>query len=174
MKYSNITISGKICTGKTTLRNLLAKKLGWQTFSTGELFRQYALDHHLNLNTGQEQNNLISRKIDNQVTKMLKEKEKLIIDSWLAGITAQSTSGVLKVLLTCQNHIRYQRFAKREEVSYAEAKNQAEKRFLNWSKKIKEIYHRQDFLDKKNFDLIIDTSYITPQAILKKVLNVLI
>ena len=49
MKYSKITISGKICTGKTTLLKRLQKKLNWTTFMTGQLFRDYVKNHKLNL-----------------------------------------------------------------------------------------------------------------------------
>ncbi len=173
MNYSNITISGKICTGKSTLRNLLIKKLkdGWSTFSTGELFRQYVKDHKLSLEQADEQNNKLSKEIDNQVRKLLKTKDKLIVDSWMAGITANGIKGVLKVLLICKDDIRYKRFAKREQLSYSISKKMVDERLENWAKKIKKIYHRDDFYDEKHFDLIIDTSYITPQAVMRKVLN---
>jgi len=173
MKYSNITISGKICTGKSTLRNLLVKKLGWHTFSTGELFRQYVKDHNLSLEGAEEQNSELTKKIDNQVKELLKTKEHLIVDSWMAGIMAKGLPGVLKVLLVCKDDIRYKRFSKREKIDYAGAKEKVEDRFLNWSKKIKKIYHRDDFYDEKHFDLVVDTSYITRHAVLKKVLEAL-
>lgn len=173
MKYQNITISGKICTGKSTLRNLLVKKLGWQTFSTGELFREYVKKHNLCLDQAEEQNNKLSKKIDGQVRKLLKTKKNQIVDSWLAGITARGVPLVLKILLVCKDDIRYKRFAKREKTSYIDAKIKVEERFDNWAKKIYQIYKRNDFFDEKHFDLVIDTSYITPQAILKKVLNTL-
>jgi len=173
MKYSNITISGKICTGKSTLHNLLMKKLSWASFSTGELFRQYVKDRGLNLEQAEEQNNKLSKKIDNQVRNLLKTKQHLIIDSWMAGITAKGIPGVLKILLICKGDIRYKRFAKREKISFQESKRMVDERFKNWAEKIKEIYHRDDFYDKKNFNLIIDTSHITPQVVLKKVLILL-
>jgi len=171
MNYLNITISGKICTGKSTLRNLLIKKLkdGWSTFSTGELFRRYVKDHNLSLEQADEQNNKLSKEIDNQVRELLKTKNKLIIDSWMAGITARKIPKVLKILLVCKDDIRYKRFAKREKLTYKESKQMVDDRLKNWAKKIKEIYYRDDFYDEKLFDLIIDTSYITPQAVLKQV-----
>ncbi len=173
MKYSNITISGQICTGKSTLRNLLIKKFDWKTFSTGELFRQYAKNHNLNLEQADEQSNQLTKKIDEQARELLKTKKNLIVDSWFAGITAKGILGVLKILLVCKDNIRYKRFAKREEISYQEAKLKVDKRFNNWAKKIYQIYRRKDFFDKKYFDLVIDTSYITPQAVSKKVLTFL-
>jgi len=56
MKYSKITISGKICTGKTTLFWDLQKKLNWPVFSTGQFFRDYARQHNLSLEKAEEQN----------------------------------------------------------------------------------------------------------------------
>ncbi len=171
MPYQNITISGKICTGKSTLRTLLAKKLGWHTFSTGELFREYVKKHGLTLEDASEQNNVLTRKIDNQVRDILRQKSHLIVDSWLAGVTAQDIPHVLKVLLVCKDTIRYKRFAKRESLPYTEAKTKVEERFANWEHKLRKIYRRNNFMDERLFDLVIDTSYITPNAVASRVLS---
>src|SRR3989344_3551647 len=40
----NITISGRIGTGKTTLANNLAKTLHWKVLDGGKLFRRFAKD----------------------------------------------------------------------------------------------------------------------------------
>lgn len=173
MRFNKITISGKICTGKSTLRYLLVKKLGWITYATGELFRQYVTKHKLNLEQADEQNDKLAKKIDGQVRHLLKTKNNLIVDSWLAGITAKNIPGVLKILLVCNDDIRYKRFAKREKISYQESKIKVDERFANWEKKIYKIYHRRNVINEKYFDLVIDTSYITPQAVAKKVLQIL-
>jgi len=52
--YSKIVISGKICTGKSTLVHHLSEKLGWKTFSSGQYFRKYAQEHNLVRNHGRE------------------------------------------------------------------------------------------------------------------------
>ncbi|KKQ01794.1 MAG: Cytidylate kinase [Candidatus Roizmanbacteria bacterium GW2011_GWA2_36_23] len=170
MKYFNITVSGKICTGKSTLRNLLYKKLNWQTYSTGEIFREYVKNNRLNLEQADEQNEKLAKKIDNQVRILLKTKKYLIVDSWMAGIMAKNLPGILKVLLICKDEIRYKRFANREKVSYDEAKEKVNERYDNWVNKLEKIYNRNDFMDKKHFDIVIDTAYITPQAVMKKVM----
>jgi len=41
MTINKITISGKICTGKSTLLKSLQKELNWPVFMTGQLFREY-------------------------------------------------------------------------------------------------------------------------------------
>ena len=171
MKYDNVTISGQICTGKSTLRKLLSKKLGWQTFSTGELFRRHSKELNLSLEAADEQNDQLTKKIDRQLTVLVKTKTHFVVDSWMAGITAKNIPRVLKILLVCNDNIRHQRFALREKISVKEARVKVEERFSHWSTKIKKIYHRTDFFNRKYFDLVIDTSDIIPQGVLKKVLD---
>ncbi len=175
MKYSKITISGKICTGKTTLLNLLRKKLNWPVFLTGQLFRDYVKKENLNLELAEEQNEKITKLIDNKVKELLNSPGNLIVDGWLSGIMAKNLKDVLKILLICKDKIRYKRFAKREKVSFEEAKKRVKKRQKNWFKKIKKIHKISEskLNNQKNYDLIIDTSYITPKAILKKVISFL-
>ncbi len=175
MKYSKITISGKICTGKTTLLKSLEKKLNWPVFMTGQLFRDYVKKENLNLELGEEQNEKITKLVDYKVKNMLHTPGNLIVDGWLSGIMANKLKDVLKILLICKDEIRYKRFAKREKVPFEEAKKRVEERQNNWFKRIKKIHKISEnkLKNPKNYDLIIDTSYITPQAVLKKVITFL-
>ena len=105
--YTKITISGKICTGKSTLFNNLSQHLKWPTFHTGQFFREYAKKHHLLLEKAQEQSVKLTKKIDYKVRAMLKiKKGNLIVDSWMAGIMADSFPHVLRVLLVSEDTIR--------------------------------------------------------------------
>jgi len=74
------------------------------------------------------------------------------------------------VLLICDDNIRYQRFAEREKISFSESMKKVEERQNNWFKKLEKIYKRNDFVDPKNYDLIINTSDISSEKVLKKVL----
>ena len=171
--YTKITISGKICTGKTTLFERLEKKLKWKAFKTGQLFRDYVTEHNLNLNEAEEQNNKLTKKIDNYVKEMLHRTGNLIVDGWLSGISATGLDNVLKILLICKDEIRYKRFAKREKTTLKEATKKVEERQRSWFKKIEKIHGIKDkaLLDPGIYDLIIDTSYITPQSIVRRVLE---
>lgn len=173
MKYSKITISGKICTGKSSLFRELLEKLNWPTFSTGAYFREYAKKHNLVLNDAEEQTKNLTLKVDSMVKEMLKKEGNLLVDAWLGGILAGSTPGVLRILLTAKNEQRFKRFASRENVSLSEAKREVLSRDKNWFDKVKIIHRRDDFFDKKNYNLVIDTSLLTTEQIVKKVLDVL-
>src|SRR3990167_1788337 len=97
MKYKNVTVSGKIGTGTSTLARGLEKTLGWKFWSGGEFFRQYCKEHSIPL----EQTNLrsadLSRQVDLGMRERLQKEEGLILEAWLSGFVAQQVSGVLKV-----------------------------------------------------------------------------
>ena len=173
MKFNKITISGGICTGKTTLYRALEKKLGWKTYSTGQFFRDYAKKHKLDLETGKEQSDEITKKIDYQVQKLLKEKKHIIVEGWLAGIMANKFPGILKVLLTCADEERVKRFACREDTSYPEASYRVHSRQQSWLKEIERIHNQKEVFNPKHYDLLIDTTELTPKQIQKRVLQTL-
>lgn len=173
MYYTKITISGMICAGKSTLLKNLEKKLGWPTFATGQLFRDYVKKHKLNLEGAEEQNEKLTKAIDYKVRDMLHKPGNLIVDGWMSGISANKQKDVLKILLVCKDYIRYKRFSKREKIKLKDAKIRVEDRQNSWFEKIEKIHKikRKEFINKKNYTLVIDTSYITPQAVLKKVMS---
>ena len=173
MTYTKIAISGKICTGKSTLFNDLQKKLKWPIFQTGKYFREYVAKKHMTLEDAAEQNDKLTRKIDYMVRDRLHEKGHLIVDGWMSGIMANKLPDVLTVLLICDDDIRAVRFSERERISLDEAKKRVKERLENWVSKLKKIYNRDDFFDKKNYNLVIDTSHISSNRVLKIVLDTL-
>jgi predicted cytidylate kinase len=171
MTYNKITISGKICTGKTTLLKNLENKLHWPVFMTGKLFREYVTKNKFDLDEVNEQNENLTKKIDYQVRDMINSPGNLIVDGWMSGIMAHGQPNIIKVLLICRDEIRYQRFADREKIDGVEAKKRVEERQSNWLNKLEKIYKRNDFMDPKNYDLIIDTSGLSSKEVLKNVLQ---
>lgn len=171
MTYTKIAISGKICSGKSTLFNDLQKKLKWPVFQTGKYFREYVNKNKLTLEDAAEQNDQLTKKIDYMVRDKLHEKGNLIVDGWMSGIMANSLPDVLRILLICDDDVRAARFSKREKVSFNEAKKRVEERLENWISKLKKIYKRDDFFNEKNYNLIIDTSHISSKKVLEIVLD---
>ena len=169
--FSKITISGKICTGKTSVFRELHKKLQWPTFSSGAHFREYAKIHNLVLNDAEEQIAKITKKIDGVAKDMLHKPGNLLLDAWLGGILAEETTDVLKVLLTTDDSVRFKRFAERENISVEEAKNEVLQRDSSWFEKVKKIYNRSDFFDKKNYTLVINTSDISIKDVISIILK---
>lgn len=173
MNYSKITISGKVCTGKSTLFHALENHLKWKTFSTSTYFREYVKKRGLSLESANEQNEILTKQIDYKVKKMLGKKGNLIVEGWMAGIMANNLSDVLRILLTADDTIRIQRFCLREDIDPFVAMEMINDREHNLFNKLSEIYKRNDFVDSKNYNLIIDTSDLQASAVFEKVIKAL-
>lgn len=169
--FSKITISGKICTGKSSVFRDLVKKLKWPTFSSGAYFREYSKTHNLELNNAEEQTNLLTQKVDGMVKEMLHKPGHLLLDAWLGGVLAEGTNDVLKVLLIAEDTVRFKRFAQREKVSLEKAEKEVLQRDSSWFDKVKKIHKRSDFFDKENYNLIIDTSNINIKDVVSLILK---
>ena len=107
------------------------------------------------------------------MTELLKNKSHIIVEGWMAGIMARELPKVLRILLICDDKVRLKRCSLREVVSLAEAEKKIKDREGNLLKKLKEIYKRDDLLDPKNYNLIVDTTKKTPKETLSFVLKVL-
>lgn len=169
--YSKITISGKICTGKSSVFRQLVDTLKWPTFSTGAYFREYAKTHKLELNNAEEQTDKLTHKVDGMVKDMLRTPGNLILDAWLGGVLAEGTQDVLKILLIADDDVRFKRFAKREHVSLAEAEKEVLLRDSSWFEKVEKIHSRSDFFDEKNYTLVIDTSHVSVEYVVSTILK---
>ncbi|MDP3998923.1 MAG: cytidylate kinase family protein [bacterium] len=165
MKYHAITISGLICTGKSSLFKELKQKLNWPSYSASQFFRDWCREHNIPLFTAQLRPESLTREVDERMREKLSEGKKIILEGWLAGFMAQGIFGVLKVLLTCQEEGRIKRFAQRETVSQDIAKAEIKKREDNLFQKWTKIYGRSDFLESKYYDLVIDTTNLKPNEV---------
>ncbi len=171
--FSKITISGKICTGKSSVFRELQKKLSWPTFSTGAYFREYTKKHGLSLNKAEEQTDTLTREVDGKVKDMLSKPGNLLLDSWLAGIMAEGRVDIFKVLLVTNDDVRFKRFAQRERVSFEEAKKEVLLRDSSWFEKVKKIHNRSDFFEKHNYTLVVDTTNLNVDEITALILKTL-
>lgn len=102
---------------------------------------------------------------------MLRTADRLIVEGWLAGIMASKLPGVLRILLTCEEKTRVRRFAKRGGITVEEAKQQIDKRESNLFARLKQIYGRNDIIKKMNYNFVLDTTKLTEEEVVQKVLN---
>lgn len=190
LKYKNVTVSGKICTGTSTLVALLVKVLGWESWSGGEFFRDYCRKHNLELEEAGKRSDELSRKVDYAMRERLQKEEEIILEAWLSGFVAQGVGGVLKVLLSCNDDLRVDRFVNRDRVSVSEAVRHIKKREKENLKKWRRVYKTEwkqwvvskgalsgdepiDFFDPRLYDLVIDTYFHSREETLSKVLDAL-
>jgi cytidylate kinase len=160
----NITVSGRIGSGATTLAHKLSEILGWEMLDGGKLFRAFTNDHGY----AKDRSDQFDLDYEEKLKKMLQDNSQQIIQSHLAGFDAQGIDGVFKVLLLCEDlegndktEIRIDRLVNRDKVSIEQAKQEAKEREEQNLEKWRRMYAHDDeqwvYWDKKYYDLVINT-----------------
>ncbi len=169
--YRNITVSGLVCTGTSTLSHLLSEKLGWERSSTGEMFREYSKQHRLPIEQTSLRPDSITLEIDGMVKNKLRNENNLIMEGWLTGFLARGVPGVFKILLVCDKALRIDRLVNRDNMTVEEAKEHLETREAENFKKWKRIYKTEDFWEPSKYDLVIDTYENSKEQTFQKTLE---
>lgn len=177
MVFQLITISGMLGSGKSTIAKMLAKKLGFSYFSTGEIQRELALKYGISI-TELNQLALTDPSIDREIDKIFQTKyyanKDYIVDSRLAFFFLPES---IKIKLDVDTNMAGQRiFSDHERIGESPYQNvdQAidtlKKRRSLERDRFKRVYG-VDIDNPENFDLIIDTTYLTPDEACQKIIN---
>lgn len=165
MKKHIITIAGFPGSGKSSTAKRVAKLLGYEHFSSGDLFRKMAAERGLSIeeiNFTAEKQREIDLEVDKLLSKMGKAKDDLVIDSRMAFHWIPDS---FKVFLDLDPKIAAERtFAhiqKKGRVSQSgssidEVRENTLKRRQSEQKRYWNLYN-VDVIDKKKFDLVVDT-----------------
>lgn len=164
----NITVSGRIGSGATTLATQLAEALGWDVLDGGKLFRKINDELGMSITDSNKRPDHFDLEYEERIIKMLKEEEHRIVQSHLAGFDAQGIDGVFKILVVCEDEkgndkvdIRIDRLINRDEVSVEQAKNEVKEREQQHLIKFRRLYANNDenwvYWDKKYYDLVINS-----------------
>jgi CMP/dCMP kinase len=180
----NITISGRIASGTTTLAKNLAETLEWDLLEGGELFRKFHEEHlddktEIAVNKRPDE---IDLEYEEKIKNILKSETHRIIQSHLAGFDAQGIPGVFKILVICEDtkgadhaDIRIDRLVNRKKISVEEAKKEIVEREKNNLEKWRRMYANGDsnwvYWDPKYYDLVINTYVNNASDSLKLVLE---
>ena len=180
----NITISGRIASGTTTLARNLAQKLDWEVMEGGELFRKFH-EEHLNDKSELEvakRPDSIDLEYENKIKDILKQKDHQVIQSHLAGFDAQGIPGVFKILVICEDEtgedkvdIRIDRLVNRKKMSVGDAKREIVERDKSNLEKWRRMYANNDpnwvYWDEKYYDLVVNTYSLNPEESVEYVLE---
>lgn len=179
----NITVSGRIASGSTTLAKHLSDALGWRHLEGGDIFWERVRAklglHSKDTNERPDEEDQI---FDDELKKMLKDENHLILETKLAGFNAQRITGVFKILLECvdengEDHmdIRIDRLVNREHESIQDAKQEVIEREKNDIEKWRRMYAQGDqnwvYWDPKYYDLVVNTYSHNPEESLNLVLE---
>ena len=170
-----ITISGKAGSGKSTVAKEVAKKLNLKHYSIGDLMRQIAKEKNMSLielSRLAEKDSSIDTELDKKNIE-LREEDNFIIDGRLTAFFIPYAE--LKVFLDCKDKVRAERILndKREEeksrnisalIKTIRQREQSER------KRYKNLYN-VDCYDKKLYDLIIDTTNLSVNEVVEKIIK---
>ncbi len=179
----NITISGRIAAGSTSLANKLSEELGWQHIEGGDVFWEVvrkkmglkSKDTHLRPDKD-------DKDFDASLKKLLKEKEHVVLETKLAGFNAQGIEEIYKILVICEDEkgqdqpqIRIDRLINRETQSVEEAKEEILVREKSDLEKWQKLYANGDkrwtYWDPKYYNLIVNTYSLNKAEALDLVLR---
>src|SRR4030066_2275463 len=155
--FKNITISGDIGTGTSTLAKGLAEKIGWKYLSAGDFFRTYQKEHNIPLWNKAEIPDEVERKIDYEFLEKMKDEEHIVFDSHYGGWFAKDLNNVFRILLICDRDVATQRILEREH-THKETAKEIEERRRQLRAKFKKLYSDDNYEDPKYFHLVIDSA----------------
>ncbi len=166
MKKRIITIAGFPGSGKSSTAKGVARGLGYEHFSSGDLFREMAAERGLSvedINFAAEKQKGIDQEVDQLLEKMGQEKENFVIDSRMAFHWIPDS---FKVFLDLDPRIAAERtFAQiqkegrtSQDGSSVEAVYENTKKRVESERKRYWDLYQTDYLDKANFDLVVDTN----------------
>ncbi|MBI3026687.1 (d)CMP kinase [Candidatus Woesearchaeota archaeon] len=171
-----IAISGKAGSGKSTVAKLLSEKLNLRHYSIGDLMRAMAVEKGLSL---LELNKLAekSKSIDLELDKKLKElgnsKDNFVVDGRLAAFFIPNAEA--RVFLETDDNVRAQRILndKRQQEkssSLKEAIINIKKREESEKKRYQK-YYGINYLNKKLYNYIVDTTNLMPSEVVEKIIK---
>jgi cytidylate kinase len=170
---TNIVISGRIGTGKSTLAEHLADKLGWSLLDGGKIFRKIVKELNISIVEKTKIPDKLDIEFEEKVKQMLINEKHHIVQSHLAGFVAQGIEGVYKILVVCEDEvgedipsIRIDRLMNRDFLSAEKAKYELKKREEEHLDKFRRLYVKSDpdwvYWDRKYFDLVVNTFSLNP------------
>ena len=172
----NITITGDLGSGKSSVTSILKEKLKFEVISVGTIQRKLAEKYRINSIEAFNKYMEIHPEIDMECDKMVAELGKqsgLIFDSRLAWHFVENS---FKVYLSVDENIAMKRIfsdQKRINESHSDPEQAGisnRKRRESEIARFKSLYN-VDMNDFSNYDLVIDTSALTPEEVAEHILT---
>lgn len=165
MKKQIVTVAGSPGSGKSSTARAVAAALGFQHFSSGDLFRQLAVARGESveaMNISAEAQRDIDLKVDELLQEMSRTREQLVIDSRMAWHWMPSSFKVF-LLLDPQTaaeriftHLQKEGRISEDAASVQEVRKSIDRRFASEQKRYAALYG-VNATDPLNFDAVFNT-----------------
>lgn len=167
-----ITITGSLYSGKSTVAKTISEALNYTYFSVGELQRKLAVEKGMSITEYNKYmlDNELDHEIDNKTIEIGREKEDFIFDARLAWhFIPDSFKIYLKVELDAavERAMKDERGKSEKYASKEEAREKITERRKLEVHRFKDIY-KIDIDEESNYDLVMDTSYMTIEEAIEK------
>ncbi|MBS3117554.1 cytidylate kinase family protein [Candidatus Woesearchaeota archaeon] len=178
-----ITITGQPGSGKSTVAKLLAERLGWKHYNMGKIRREYARKQKITideLNKIAEKDPTSDFLVDNYLESLANKKEDAILEGRTAFFFIPKS---IKIYLDVEKKEAARRIFE-EEMKNKESRNEKRGGTIEQTRKTiqeriesdkyryKKLYNINPYA-KENYDLLIDTSRMKKEEVVKKIINIL-
>ena len=174
-----IALSGLQGAGKSTIKDLLAEKLGLKKYSMGDLRGKMAIARGMTIDElnalGMEQD-FTDKEVDSYQENLGKTEDNFVIDGWLSWhfiphakkifLTVDRKVAAQRIFAACQNRIG------REDEPYFSSAEDVERNIIARHEQNSARYKKWygiDYMDPSHYDLILDTTHLTPAEVVQKI-----
>lgn len=177
-----ITLAGLSGAGKSTVKNILAERLGQKSYSMGDIRAAYAKERGLtadeliarDMETGEA-----DKLVDEFQTELGKREDSFIVDGWMSWfflphsvkvfLDIEPWEGARRIFEEQQTHPDH-RIDERPYVDLADVEETLKRRVLQNQIRFQRLYG-VDFLDRSHYDLVIDTTALAPAEVVDRIVS---
>ncbi len=175
-----ITLGGLPGSGKSTLKNLLADHLGLKSYSMGDMRGEMAKAHNLTIDQLNDiglNNDWTDKQVDKFQQRLGESQDNFIIDGALSWyfiphsrkIYLTVDPDVAAARIFVDRHNNPNRTDEPEYIDVEDTKKTLAARAAHNDARYKKWYG-VSYLDMNNYDLVLDTTSLTTEEVLNKVL----
>jgi cytidylate kinase len=171
-----VTISGRPGSGKSAVAIRVAEALGIRHVSAGDFMRQMAEERGMTIlefSRSAEDRESIDREIDSRTVKLAEDSNDFVMDARLGW---HFIPGSFKVFLEVAPEVAAQRIyeaergSEKENVSLGDTRRAIEQRAESERKRYLR-YYGLDYTDHRQYDLVVDTSDLTIDEVVQRILE---
>jgi predicted cytidylate kinase len=173
-----ITISGPPGSGKTTVAEIVSSRLSYELVTGGKIFRERASEMKISLaqlGTEAEKDGKYDRMLDDYLLEILRNRSNVIVESRLSGWLCHLNGiDAFKVFVDAKEDIRLERIKNSIQNRIGEEGDNIlfqvrEREESEWERYKK--YYGIDYRDTSIYDLVVDASYDSADAVAEVIIN---